>query len=150
MFLAPFLLISLAAQAPPPPPPTQLPHPEMGAVEKPIRAYFRYHQTGDPKGLAEAFHPDALLQWVKGGQRMTLSQADWQQRAGEQLTKTEGQERPAVTCAITWMEITGDAAVARVDLDYPTFRFIDYLHLIKLREGWKIVDKIYHREEGRH
>ncbi len=147
MILAPFLLISLAAQVPPVPHP---PHPERVAAEKPIRAYFRYHQTGDPKGLAEAFHPDALLQWAKEGQRMTLSQSDWQQRAGEQLTKAEGKERPAVTCAITWMEITGDAAVARVDLDYPTFRFIDYLHLIKLREGWKIVDKIYHREEGKH
>lgn len=122
-------------------------HPERPAVEKPLQAYFRYHQTGDPKGLAEAFHPQALLQWAKGGERQVLDQKTWQAQAAEKLAQAQGPRKP-VRCEIVWMEIEGDAAVAKVHLDYPTFRFIDYMHLIKLKDGWKIVDKIYHRQEG--
>lgn len=140
--MLPFLIVPMLA--------VQSPTPDRAAVEKPIRAYFRYHQTGDPKGLAEAFHPDALLQWAKDGKRLTLTQADWQKRAAEQLEKGAGKPRPEVRCEIVSLEVLGDAAVAKVILDYPTFRFIDFMHLIKLQEGWKIVDKIYHREEGKH
>ncbi len=120
---------------------------ERAAVEKPLLSYFRYHQQGDPKGLSEAFHPDALLQWAKDGKRLTLTQADWIKRAEDQLAKNAGKPRPVVKCEIASLEIMGDAAVAKVVLDYPTFRFIDYMHLLKLEGGWKIVDKIYHRED---
>ncbi len=140
--MLPFLIVPMLAM--------QSPMPDRTPVEKPIRAYFRYHQTGDPKGLAEAFHPEALLQWSKDGKRLTLTQADWQKRAAEQLEKSTGKPRPEVRCEIASLEIMGDAAVAKIILDYPTFRFIDYMHLLKLEEGWKIVDKIYHREEGKH
>ncbi|OQA38384.1 MAG: putative lumazine-binding protein [Acidobacteria bacterium ADurb.Bin340] len=50
-------------------------------------------------------------------------------------------------CEIAWLEVAGDAATAKVVLDYPTFRFIDYLHLLKLEGRWAIVDKVYHRED---
>lgn len=123
---------------------------EREKVEVPLRAYFRYHQTGDPTGLSEAFHPEALLQWSEKGQRKILTQADWIRRATEQQAKFTGKPRPQVRCEIVALEITGDAAIAKVILDYPTFRFIDHMHLLKLEGGWKIVDKIYHREEGAH
>lgn len=136
----------LPALIAPPPAPAM----ERAEVEKPIRTYFRYHQTGDPKGLSEAFHPEALLQWSEAGQRKVLTQPDWIARAEAQAAKTAGQPRPEVRCQIVSLEISGNAAVAKVILDYPTFRFIDYLHLLKLKGEWKIVDKIFHREEGRH
>lgn len=124
---------------------TQTAHPE---VEIPIRAYFRYHQTGDPQGLAEAFHPDALLQWAEQGERKVLTQREWIARAVAAQAKNAGKPRPAVRCEIASLEVAGDAARAKIILDYPTFRFIDFMHLIRLKDGWKIVDKVYHREEG--
>lgn len=136
----PILLIpALLAQAPLP-----AAHPQKSEVEKPILAYFRYHQTGDPQGLAEAFHPEALLQWSREGQRQVLTQKDWQATAARKLAEAKG-PRPVVRCEIAWLEVSGDAAVAKILLDYPTFRFVDYMHLIRLKEGWKIVDKIYDR-----
>jgi len=143
MLLFPISMLLAQADAP-------ATHPQRAAVEKPIQAYFRYHRTGDPKGLAEAFHPEALLQWSKDGARQVLTQPAWQKSAVDKLAQAEGKARPEVRCEIAWLEITGDAAVAKIILDYPTFRFIDYMHLIRLTEGWKIVDKIYHREEGKH
>lgn len=128
----------------------QTPAPDRSAVEKPIHAYFRYHQTGDPKGLEEAFHAEALLQWAKDGQRQVLTQAEWRKRAEAQQAAGKGKPRPEVRCQIVSLDITGDAAAAKVILDYPTFRFIDHMHLIRLQDGWKVVDKVYHRVEGRH
>lgn len=132
--LTPLLLPALIA--------TQAPRAE---VERPILAYFRYHQQGDPQGLAEAFHPDALLQWSEKGERKVLTQKAWIARATE--AKQAGKPRPEVRCEIASLEIAGEAATAKVILDYPTFRFIDFMHLIRLEGGWKIVDKVYHRED---
>ncbi len=45
-----------------------------------------------------------------------------------------------------WIEsvdITGDAAVAKVVLDYPDRRFTDYMSLLRLDGEWKIVHKNY-------
>jgi hypothetical protein len=143
MLLAPFALACLVA-------PQGAPSPERPAVEVPIQAYFRYHKTGDPKGLVEAFIPEALLQWTKEGARQTLTQEAWRKSAAEKLAKDPNAKRPEVKCVIAWLEVAGEAATAKVILDYPTFRFIDYLHLLKLNGQWKIVDKVYHREEGKH
>lgn len=139
MALSALLLTAALIQAP-------APALERPAVEVPIQAYFRYHRTGDPQGLVEAFHPAALLQWSEGGQRKILSQADWRASATAKAAQAKG-PRPEVRCEIAWLEVAGDAATAKVVLDYPTFRFIDYLHLLKLEGRWAIVDKVYHRED---
>lgn len=139
MALSALLLTAALVQVP-------APVPDRAAVEAPIQAYFRYHRTGDPQGLVEAFHPAALLQWSEGGQRKILTQADWRASAAAKAAQAKG-PRPEVRCEIAWLEVAGEAATAKVVLDYPTFRFIDYLHLLKLEGRWAIVDKVYHRED---
>ncbi|WP_394355997.1 nuclear transport factor 2 family protein [Spirosoma profusum] len=42
---------------------------------------------------------------------------------------------------------SGTAAQARVESDYATFKFIDYFNLLKMDDGWKIVSKIFCRED---
>lgn len=41
---------------------------------------------------------------------------------------------------------TGNAAVAKVILDYPKARFTDYFTLLKIGGEWKIVNKSFHVE----
>jgi hypothetical protein len=36
--------------------------------------------------------------------------------------------------------------MARIELDYPTVRFIDYMSLLKIDGEWKIIAKIFHAE----
>lgn len=47
---------------------------------------------------------------------------------------------------VSSIEINGNAASARLEIDYPTFRFIDYMNLLKIDGEWKIVSKIFFRE----
>jgi hypothetical protein len=47
---------------------------------------------------------------------------------------------------IVSIDRTGTAAMAKIELDYPTVRFTDYMSLLKVNGEWKIVNKIFHRE----
>ena len=48
--------------------------------------------------------------------------------------------------AIESIDVAGNAAVARVILDYPTVRFVDYMTLLKIDGEWKIVNKSFYAE----
>lgn len=58
------------------------------------------------------------------------------------------EDRPVTTCAFPFIDITGDAAVAKIELMREGKKiFTDYLSLYKFDEGWRIVSKIYHHHE---
>jgi hypothetical protein len=42
--------------------------------------------------------------------------------------------------------VVGDAAYAKLDLDYPKVRFTDYMTLLKVDGEWKIMSKVYNAE----
>ena len=42
--------------------------------------------------------------------------------------------------------ISGHAANARLEIEYPTFSFIDFMNLLKIDGEWKIVNKIFYRK----
>ncbi|MEK7856674.1 MAG: nuclear transport factor 2 family protein, partial [Acidobacteriota bacterium] len=48
--------------------------------------------------------------------------------------------------AIESIDIAGNAAIARIVLDYPTVKFIDYMTLLKINGEWKIVNKSFYAE----
>jgi hypothetical protein len=37
--------------------------------------------------------------------------------------------------------------MAKIELDYPTVRFVDYMSLLKVDNEWRIIAKIFHRED---
>ena len=41
------------------------------------------------------------------------------------------------------VDVSGNAAVAKIILDYPTTRFVDYMSLLKVNGKWTIVGKIF-------
>jgi len=43
------------------------------------------------------------------------------------------------------VDVTGDVAVARAELDYPDVRLVDYFALVRAGGGWKIVNKLFQR-----
>lgn len=60
------------------------------------------------------------------------------QKPGEKLNRT---------CRISNIQVYGTAASARLELMYSTHTYIDFMNLLKTREGWKIVNKIFHRDD---
>ncbi|HYC59027.1 MAG TPA: nuclear transport factor 2 family protein, partial [Thermoanaerobaculia bacterium] len=47
---------------------------------------------------------------------------------------------------IDWIDVTGDAAVAKITLTYPAVTFTDYMSLLKVDGEWKIVNKLFHAD----
>ncbi|MGM0566255.1 MAG: nuclear transport factor 2 family protein [Bacteroidota bacterium] len=61
--------------------------------------------------------------------------------------KAKGQApKPAITAEYPMVDITGNAAIAKVELyKGNNMLFTDYLSLYKFDDGWRIVSKIYQR-----
>jgi hypothetical protein len=45
------------------------------------------------------------------------------------------------------IQVYGEAASAKLTIEYSTFYFHDIMSLLKTKDGWKIVGKIFYREE---
>ncbi|MGH9904872.1 MAG: PQQ-binding-like beta-propeller repeat protein [Pyrinomonadaceae bacterium] len=48
--------------------------------------------------------------------------------------------------AIESIDITGNAAIAKIVLDYPQVKFTDYMSLLKIDGEWKIINKTFYAE----
>ena len=44
------------------------------------------------------------------------------------------------------VDVTGDAAIGKIELDYPQAKLTDYMSLLKVDGEWKIVGKIFASE----
>lgn len=112
------------------------------AARIPLEAYIKGHSTGDADVLATAFDPRARLTSMTDSGLAVVPVADYlaRVRAG---TKREADGKPRT---IAMLDIKGTAAVARIDIDLGATRFTDYMTLMKFPDGWKIVNKSFHRE----
>jgi hypothetical protein len=110
------------------------------AIEETIGHYFRAGDTSSSQELRLAFHPATMMFFVKDGALTGVSQPEWWER-------TDANKTPVVAASrkIPLIDVTGDAAVAKILSDYPTHRFTDYMSLIRIDGRWWIVGKIFHR-----
>jgi hypothetical protein len=115
---------------------------EEAAVRAAIEHYFRGHSTGLGEHHRKVFHPDARLFAVREGKYWTLTSEEYISRASGKPAADEAQRKRAVEM----VDIAGNAAVAKVVLDYPDVKFTDYMSLLKIDGEWKIVNKTFHAE----
>ncbi|MDX9973000.1 MAG: nuclear transport factor 2 family protein [FCB group bacterium] len=116
---------------------------DKAAIEKTIQLYFDGIIKYDEAGLRTAFHPDAFVIGTK--KDGTLEREPF----GEWVLYTRG-TAPDPTGRINKIvsiDVTGNAAVVKTDLDWPSAHYTDYLSLIRIDGEWKIVNKIWHRDE---
>lgn len=121
---------------------------ESGSDEAEVRRVVGLYVQGidehDADVLREAFHPQAQLQASLGGY--------WERPFSDWLAFTR-QPVPADVdqrqSRISGVSIHGDAAVATVELDWPSVRYVDYLSLLRVDGSWRIVNKIWHQESRR-
>ena len=109
-------------------------------VREAIIAYFRGGTEGDLAAFRRAFHPDAEIMFVAGGEfrSWTLDEYLGGWTAGQHVERDT---------RIVALDIAGTAASARVEAVYATHRFIDYLSLLEIEGQWRIVAKIFFRDE---
>ena len=109
-------------------------------VAQTVNYYLEGGTNNDYATLKKAFHETATMKFIgKEGYREV--------NALEFFSKMDAskpkQNRKTRIANIT---ISGHAANARLEIEYPTFTFIDYMNLLKIDGEWKIVNKIFYRK----
>jgi hypothetical protein len=120
---------------------------DVAAIEEIVtRAYVEgVHNEADAEKIRSGFHSDFIMfvQADDGIQKVTREQ--WIERIEERGSSGAQGPVSAVEHQFSLVEITGDAAVARVEIHRDGDHiFTDYLSLYRFDEGWRIVGKIFY------
>lgn len=118
---------------------TRAESPDEAGVRQTIEYYFQGHATGNGEFHKKAFHPDAKLFWIRDGQLAQRTSAEYIAGSPGKPAADEAQRKRSIAS----IDITGNAAIAKVILDYPDRRFTDYMSLLKIDGEWKIVNKTF-------
>jgi hypothetical protein len=116
--------------------------PEKDAVRVPLENYIKGHATGDGEYMRKAFHTEGNLIFIREGNFMTRSFADYISGFSGKPAADEANRKRSIEA----IDVSGNAAVAKIILDYPTTRFVDYMSLLRINGEWKIVTKIFYAE----
>jgi hypothetical protein len=92
--------------------------------------------------MRKAFHTEGNMTFVREGKFMSRSFADFINGfTGKPAADEDKRKR-----WIESVEVSGNAAIGKIVLDYPTVKFIDYMTLLKIDGEWKIVNKSFYAE----
>lgn len=118
--------------------------PEEAAVRETLMNYLDGGTNGDTVRLNKAFHKSATMKYIdnKTGEFRDVPIADYLNRAKANAGKKSDRKTK-----IVYTTISGTAAQARLEIDGGTFYFHDYMNLLKINGEWKIVGKIFWRED---
>ena len=117
---------------------------EEAAVKETLMNYLEGGTNGDTVRMSKAFHPSASMKYVdyKTGEYKDVPIGEFLNRLKANAGKKNGRKT-----RIVYTNISGTAAQARLEIDGGTFYFHDYMNLLKINGEWKIVSKIFWREE---
>jgi hypothetical protein len=119
------------------------PTPDEAAVRTTLEHYLQGHATGDGAHMRMAFNPAGHLYWSSADTLATRT-------AEEYIARMPG--KPAANEAarkrrIERIDVTGNAASAKIVLDYPDAYIVDYMSLLKTNGEWRIINKIFNVEQ---
>ncbi|MBL7733157.1 MAG: nuclear transport factor 2 family protein [Chitinophagaceae bacterium] len=114
---------------------------EKAAIRTVCNYYLDGGTNGDSVMFSKAFFPGGQMQYMRRDTVIVVSLKDFMARMPNTGKKTDR------TTKIESVEVYGNAAVAKLTIEYPTFFFHDIMSLLKTKEGWKIVGKIFYRQD---
>lgn len=115
---------------------------EAAAARIPLENYINAHATGNPDYIRKAFFPGAKIMAFRDGKLLNLSVEEFASRFSGKPAADESQRKRRIDS----LNITGNAGVARIVLDYPDTTLTDYMSLLKVDGEWKIVNKVFNAE----
>jgi hypothetical protein len=124
---------------------------EVSAIKKVIQnAYVDgIHNQGSIDEIRKGFHPGfELLIKNQNGQLVKLPIYSWIETVEKRKQENPQGPENKTTAEFLSFDITGDAAVAKFDLNKAGKKlFTDYLFLYNFEGQWRIVSKIYQAHE---
>jgi hypothetical protein len=118
--------------------------PDEVAVRATLQHYIQGHATGDGAHMRIAFNPAARLFWSSADTLATRTSEEYIARSPG---KPAADEATGVRKrSIEVVDVTGNAAIGKIVLDYPDAHIVDYMSLLKTNGEWKIINKIFNVE----
>ncbi|AXT53388.1 hypothetical protein D1818_22105 [Aquimarina sp. BL5] len=110
-----------------------------------IETTLNYYLTGlvnnDAKTLTKAFHPTATMKWIdKDYKEVNAIKGLTEGMDGSPL-------KEKIKTRVVSVNISGNAASAQLEIQFPTFTYIDFMHVLKIDGQWKIVSKIFYTRQ---
>src|SRR5688572_26987599 len=113
----------------------------MQEIQTVVTYYLDGGTNGDSVMFSKAFVPDGQMRYMRNDTLFNVSLKDFMARARNNGVKQERKTK------IESIQVFGNAATAKLTIEYPTFYFHDIMSLLKTKDGWKIVSKIFYRED---
>jgi len=98
--------------------------------------------NNDFETLKKAFHETATMKFIGGDGYTEVNALDFFKKGIKPGPKSNRKTR------VVHIDVAGLAATAKLEIDYPTFTFVDYMTLLKVDGTWKIVSKVFYRRVG--
>ncbi len=108
------------------------------------RYYFEGVRRSDTAAAHRAFHPVVTMYFVRDGEFAQRSIPDWLAAIAERAPSPPVPD--TVPRRIVSVDVAGNAAMAKLELEYPEAIVTDYMSLLKVNGGWTIVGKIFDRK----
>ena len=115
---------------------------ETAAARVPLENYIQGHATGNGDFMRKAFHTEAKVMAFRDGKLTNMTSEEFASRFNGKPAADEAQRKRRIES----VEITGNAGVGKIVLDYPQVTFTDYMSLLKVGDEWKIVNKVFYAE----
>jgi len=112
------------------------------------KACLENYMSGDAARVEKAFHPTATMKYVdyKTGEFKDVPIADYIARVKANSSNNNG-TRPSRKIEVVSMNVEGTAAQAKIKIETDQVVMYDYMNLLKVNGEWKIVSKIFNRQD---
>lgn len=118
---------------------------DLDDVMVPLDLYLQGQATGNGDFMRQAFHPDAKLFWMEDGELAQRPSPEFADLFTGRVAQDEADRKRRVVS----VDISGDVAIAKIELDYPRVFITDYMTLIRVGDEWKIINKSFTRSPAR-
>jgi len=124
------------------------------AIKKVIQTSYvdGLQNKGPVSDIEKGFHPGFNLLGLRNDDLTKWPIYSWVKYHEKELKEdpTPPKENEVVTCKYPMIDITGTAAIAKIELFKGGKKiYTDYLSLYKFEYGWRIVSKIYFRHDNK-
>ncbi|MEL7120058.1 MAG: nuclear transport factor 2 family protein [Bacteroidota bacterium] len=109
---------------------------EESLVREALWNYINGRNTGKPELLHKAFHPAADLRHVKADTLRIWHSKDY-------IGGVKPGYQHNCVARIVYVNIMSGAAQAKIELEYPNWKYADYLNLLKIDGKWQIAVKTF-------
>jgi len=107
-------------------------------IEQTLGYYMEGGSNRDFSTLKKAFHETATMKYIteEGYKEVNALEFFSGMKTGDRVNRKN---------RIAEITVSGHAANAWLELEYPDFTFVDFMNLLKIDGEWKIVNKIFYK-----